>query len=253
MERRLRSAWLVCICLVVTAGPAAAQFSPVPSFEASTSNPLKCVQGDQLTNGPCDRFPSRAAGCEALILAVNNWFGGACGFITLAACLDTPVTFNNVFGTSYVEQVVPFACHAGTGVVGQTAPAPFPAICPANSTRPTSSTCVCDTGFVEANSTCSGGDNNGKPCPFCGNPANPANGNKYEEQPVYRGANGFGLSLAFNTYDDYRTRFGRRWRDSFDRRITVSGSSRSMAPVEPTVAFSRLLVSFPTTPPVATC
>ncbi|MGH8640425.1 MAG: DUF6531 domain-containing protein, partial [Burkholderiales bacterium] len=56
-----------------------------------------------------------------------------------------------------------------------------------------------------------------------GNPCNPANGNKVEQQPVYGGPNGFGLTLTFNTFDDARTRFGRRWRDSFDRRISASG------------------------------
>jgi YD repeat-containing protein len=95
--------------------------------------------------------------------------------------------------------------------------------CPSNSTKISSILCVCDPGSVEADGSCSGGTNNGAPCPGCGNPANPANGNKFEQQLVYRGLNGFGLSLAFNTFDDYRTRFGRRWRDSFDRRVTVNG------------------------------
>jgi len=48
----------------------------------------------------------------------------------------------------------------------------------------------------------------------------------------------------------------KRTKENLDRimiEAARSGSSRSMAPVEPTVAFSRLLVSFPTTPPVATC
>jgi len=58
-----------------------------------------------------------------------------------------------------------------------------------------------------------------------GNPCNPANGNKIEHQLVYRDLNGFELSLTFNTYDDFAQRFGRRWRDSFERRILVDGSN----------------------------
>ncbi|HEY6721694.1 MAG TPA: hypothetical protein VI363_08665, partial [Burkholderiales bacterium] len=42
---------------------------------------------------------------------------------------------------------------------------------------------------------------------------------------MYRGLNGFELSLAFNNYDTrVPSRFGARWRDSFDRLIAVSGS-----------------------------
>jgi YD repeat-containing protein len=95
-------------------------------------------------------------------------------------------------------------------------------VCPANSSLFSPSVCQCLPGFLEAEGACSGGDNNGSPCPSCGNPANPANGNKFEQLRVYRGLNGFGLSLAFNTFDDYQNRFGRRWRDSFDRRISVN-------------------------------
>jgi len=98
--------------------------------------------------------------------------------------------------------------------------------CPENSRRISDTFCECNPGSVEADGQCSGGPNNGDPCPKCGNPANPANGNKFERQLVYRGLNGFELSLAFNTLDDYDTRFGRRWRDSYDRRIGASGSAK---------------------------
>ena len=97
--------------------------------------------------------------------------------------------------------------------------------CPPNSIRNSSTLCRCNDGSKEANGSCTGGSNNGPPCPGCGNPANPANGNKFEQQTVYRGPNGFELNLAFNTFDDYATRFGRRWRDSFDRRVSASGAS----------------------------
>ncbi len=89
--------------------------------------------------------------------------------------------------------------------------------------------CQCNADFPEANGTCSGGKNNGVasgPGAVCvGNPCNPANGNKIEQQLVYRGLNGFELSLTFNTYDDFAPRFGRHWRDSFDRRVLVDGAN----------------------------
>ena len=86
------------------------------------------------------------------------------------------------------------------------------------------STCTCHANFLQANGTCSGGKNNGG-CGAVGNPCNPANGNKVERQPIYRGLNGFELSLTFNTYDDFAPRFGRHWRDSFHRRVLVDGSN----------------------------
>jgi YD repeat-containing protein len=57
-----------------------------------------------------------------------------------------------------------------------------------------------------------------------GNPCNPANGNKLEQQVVYSGLNGFGLVLTFNSFDPAVTRFGRHWRDSFERRVQVDGA-----------------------------
>jgi YD repeat-containing protein len=66
---------------------------------------------------------------------------------------------------------------------------------------------------------CHGGKDNG-PGPGCtGNPCNAANGNKLEVQPIYQGLNGFELTLTYNTQDDDTSHFGRRWRDTFDRRI----------------------------------
>jgi YD repeat-containing protein len=88
---------------------------------------------------------------------------------------------------------------------------------------------VCDPGFQQVDGPpascipkCGGGGGS------VGNPCDIGNGNKHELQPVYRGLNGFELSLAFNNSDPrYPSRFGRRWRDSFDRLITASGSNVS--------------------------
>ena len=94
--------------------------------------------------------------------------------------------------------------------------------CPVNSSV-VDGGCRCDDGFDEENGACVPGDkNNGPPDPCIGNPCNGANGNKFERQPIYRGANGFELSLAYNTYDGGQaTRFGRHWSDSLDRRIST--------------------------------
>ena len=60
-------------------------------------------------------------------------------------------------------------------------------------------------------------------CPV-GNPTNPANGNKIEQQPIYRGLNGFELALTFNSFDVAAQRFSAHWRDSFDRRVLADGT-----------------------------
>ena len=109
--------------------------------------------------------------------------------------------------------------------------------CPKNSDLVSGGQCRCRPGLTQVNNslltqvdnTCSGGKNNscgpnGCPPPV-GNPVNPANGNKFERQTVYRGLNGFELSLVFNSFDDLAPRFGRDWRDSFDRQVLVDGSN----------------------------
>ena len=89
-----------------------------------------------------------------------------------------------------------------------------------------SGTCVPATSCPLAiNGVCHGGKNNGPTCPKCGNPVNPANGNKTERLTLYRGLNGFDLTLTFNTQDDDVSHFGARWRDSFERRIYTFGTS----------------------------
>jgi YD repeat-containing protein len=95
--------------------------------------------------------------------------------------------------------------------------------CPSNSVNSGPSGCNCNASFQQANSTCSGGKNNDIPCHRCGNPVNPANGNKVEPQSIYRGLRGFELSLTYNTFDDVVTRFGSRWRDSYNRQVLVDG------------------------------
>jgi YD repeat-containing protein len=93
--------------------------------------------------------------------------------------------------------------------------------CPLNSSDIGGGQCTCSGGFTETDGSCDGGPNNGPPDPCCGNPANPANGNKFERISIYRGLNGFELALAFNTQGSGTKHFGTRWRDSFDGRIAV--------------------------------
>ncbi len=69
---------------------------------------------------------------------------------------------------------------------------------------------------------CHGGKDNGGSCPSCGNPINPANGNKFLSQPLYKGGKGLELTLSYNVQDDYPLRFGRRWRGSYDRQIALA-------------------------------
>ena len=106
----------------------------------------------------------------------------------------------------------------------------------------TGSGCDCNSGGQEADSTvCSGGKNNGSICLTCteGNPVNPANGNKIERQSVYRGLNGFELTLVFNAYDQFRLRFGWHWRDSFNRSVAIeNGKAIAYRPDAKTLAFT---------------
>ncbi|MEA3195517.1 MAG: hypothetical protein QOD26_3850, partial [Betaproteobacteria bacterium] len=97
----------------------------------------------------------------------------------------------------------------------------------------TGSGCTCNAGGLEADLVCSGGKNNGGSCTDCGNPVNAASGNKHQRQPIYAGVNGFELSLTYNTYDQYRHRFGWHWRDSFNRAISRIGSSTTAIAYRP--------------------
>src|SRR5882762_4862725 len=67
----------------------------------------------------------------------------------------------------------------------------------------------------------------GKPCPKCGNPVNPATGNKYEEEtdlaPVIAG--GLSLTRYYNTgrATPLTRVFGGFWQHTYSRKITVRG------------------------------
>jgi len=210
-------------------GAASAHFPQVPDPETDNwvlvSGNGRCkedsVNGDG--NPPC--VPTYASAFEAcvggakflpLVTNINTYIGGTPPFRTAACqygygnpqdgCFATPPTY--------------LGCFVGWGAAES-----GNLVCPPNSSLIAPNVCHCTSGFLEPDGSCSGGDNNGPPDRCCGNPANVANGNKFELQPVYRGLNGFELTLSFNTFDDAPTRFGRRWRDSFDRRISVNGTS----------------------------
>jgi YD repeat-containing protein len=89
-------------------------------------------------------------------------------------------------------------------------------------------TCTCKVGFLQADDNCSGGKNNAcsVAVPSIANPCNPASGNKFQREAVYRGT-GVGaleLTLSFNTDDPHAATFGRRWRHSFDRKVVGEGT-----------------------------
>jgi YD repeat-containing protein len=129
-----------------------------------------------------------------------------------------------------------------SGVITQNGQACAISTCSPHSTKNASGQCICDAPFVEEGSpgqqqcidpaaeikaknngvcdTCKGA-----PYPI-GNPVHPGSGNKTEEQLIYRGANGFELSLFFNSFDSLPTRFKTNWRDSFDRVVRYDGLNR---------------------------
>ena len=69
--------------------------------------------------------------------------------------------------------------------------------------------------------------NGGTLCLTCllSNPVNPANGNKVQQQLVYRGLNGFELALTYNSYAQLPLRFGQQWRDTFNRSIAIENGT----------------------------
>jgi YD repeat-containing protein len=164
-------------------------------------------------------FPLREWACTALVNSYNNTFP-TCAPGVLAACSDTSPDFYVTASFSKALEY-PITCHPGTFTIGQTYS--VGSDCPEHSTL-VGASCRCDPSFQEAGFSC---------VPKCcdgagsvGNPVSVGNGNKVEQQPVYRGSNGFELSLAFNNYDTrFPSRFGRRWRDSFDRLITAFGTN----------------------------
>jgi YD repeat-containing protein len=105
------------------------------------------------------------------------------------------------------------------------------ASCPDTSTQ-SGSECACNSGSIEVSGpnaavgpSCHGGKNNGQPCPSCGNPINPASGNKYQREPIYAGPHGLSFELVYNSQDTVTASFGPRWRGSFDRSIKAEGSN----------------------------
>jgi len=98
--------------------------------------------------------------------------------------------------------------------------------CPPDSTG--STTCTCDPKTLQMGQVCHGGKGNGPSCPSCGNPINPGTANKFESQVVYRGLNGFELRLSYNTKDYGTVGFGPRWRNSFDRRVVLDGTTSAV-------------------------
>src|SRR5262245_48691519 len=124
---------------------------------------------------PAGATPNRYAGC----LANHQQFGGC-------AVPSSP---------------------CGVGLALEMPANPFLQVANANCSG---TTCTCNTGSNQALSACSGGKNNGTDCPTCpqANPVNPASGNKVQQQLVYRGLNGFELSLVYNMYNKYQHRLG---------------------------------------------
>ncbi len=221
MKRRLRSALLALACLVALfSGEASAHFPPVP--DPATDKWFTMGSGPTCTGtgpkgGPCE--PSFATPFEACDATGAQVLWALTNIVVLGPFGDAP---NRAAACLYSwgDCRAPSTCNAGWNAFES-----GDLICPPNSTLIAPGVCHCTSGFIEPDGSCSAGKNNGAPDRCCGNPANIANGGKFEQQSVYSGLNGFAFALAFNTFDDYPTRFGRRWRDSFDRRISVNGSN----------------------------
>ncbi len=99
--------------------------------------------------------------------------------------------------------------------------------CPLSISTVTGSNCSCNSGYLQFDSNCTGGKNNG--CSIdgqaaIGNPCNAGNGNKFQRETVYRGGDGLDFILSYNTHDPVSGPVGRRWRHSFDRRVALEGS-----------------------------
>src|SRR6266581_154165 len=222
MKRRLRSALFAFACLAWS-GAASAHFPPVPDpatdkwFTESSGDVCQPANAKRNYPAPCE--PNFASPFEACAATGAQVLGGLTNVVVLGPFGDAP---NRAAACSYSwgDCRAPSTCNAGWNAFES-----GDLICPANSTLIAPGVCHCTSGFIEPDGSCSAGKNNGTPDRCCGNPANIANGGKFEQQSVYSGLNGFALALAFNTFDDYPTRFGRRWRDSFDRRISVNGSN----------------------------
>ncbi len=240
MKSPLRSALFVLTCLAPS-WPGSSRADdpfPVPQMFIAGNNVVggtssRCVHNGVWVLDPCTEFSPRRAACQAIIDMFNNAAHGAewCGPYTLDLCDPTPPAFG-VLGRAYKEAFFPgpvLTCHPGLFLAGHTYGQPK---CPAHSKRfpiPSAPDCLCDPGFQHKIDSAGTDFCVPKTCqPTVANPCEVGTGNKVEHQPVYRGLNGFELSLTFNNADArYPSRFGQRWRDSFDRLIAVSGSNVS--------------------------
>ncbi len=230
MKCRLRSALFAFACLAWS-GAASAHFPLVPDPATdrwfTVSSGEVCQPANTKRNYPAPCEPNYASAFEACAATGAQRLWGLTNIVVLGPYGDAPGRGAACL-YSWGDCRAPSLCGAGWQ-----AEESGDLICPEHSV-PEGSLCHCPAPLLELNSSsCHGGKNNGPPCPGCGNPANPANGNKFERQSVYRGSNGFELSLSYNTDDDMApVRFGNRWRDSFDRRV-LSDPSNSMVAHRP--------------------
>ena len=214
-SRRALAAALLALIVSTYAEQSEADFPQVTQWRLVTFPNKTC---DQVGLGVCVHFWSRDAAWG--YFASNSPSFGCWAAAEQHQCCSPPDQVYSRAAGGTLDGVCPFG---GTSNAGAQQVSGFS--CPSNSTN-TAGMCACGDGFLETNAWCHGGKNNGLSCPNCGNPVNPANGNKFERQVIYSGPSGFELALSFNTYDDDDGgRFGRRWRDSFRRTKRPPSSS----------------------------
>jgi len=101
---------------------------------------------------------------------------------------------------------------------------------PATFVRPSSCSLTCPADQKNVDGVCqlSSGPNLGKQCPSCGNPVNPANGNKFQEEVDYA-APGSGQLVFVRYYNDGREAvngvLGGFWSHSYNAKILASSST----------------------------
>jgi YD repeat-containing protein len=102
-----------------------------------------------------------------------------------------------------------------------------PRVCQAGIATLTGTNCDCTGNASQVGSKCVGGKSNGA-CGTVSNPCNPASGNKYQRELIYRGAGvgGLELALSYNTHDPLNEGFGHRWRYSYNRKVVTEGANR---------------------------
>ena len=175
-------------------------------------------------NGNCKLYESPEEACKDVSNFPSGWEHDlGTGTINPPNSIINCIAYYSVQGC-HPPHVCPTCSKCNTGI--SASERSTLAFCPVNSTQ-SGSNCNCNAGFTETGKKCDGGENNGQQCPNCvGNPVNAANGNKLQQQPIYRGLNGFELTLTFNTFDEAAPRFAKHWRDNFDRKVVTQGSNR---------------------------